>query len=106
MGRFVIVAYTAKPGKEAQLLEAVRKHIHVLRTEQLVSDHPASVMRASEGTIIEVFEWRSAEAIHKAHSNPAVAALWSEFGAVCDYTPLGQLAETQQLFAEFESVQL
>ena len=106
MGRFVIVAYTPKAGKEQQLLAAVRKHLQVLQTEQLVTDKPAYVMRAKDGTIVEVFEWRSAQAVQQAHSNPAVQALWAEFGAACDYTPLAQLAETQQMFAEFDAVQL
>ena len=106
MGRFAIVAYTPKAGKEQQLLAAVRKHFHVLQTEQFVTDKPAYVMRAGDGTIVEVFEWRSAEAVQKAHGNPAVQALWGEFGAACDYTPLAKLAETHQMFAEFDAVQL
>lgn len=106
MGRFVIVAYTPKAGKEQELLAAIRKHLQVLQTEQLVTDKPAYVMRAKDGVIVEVFEWRSAEAIQQAHKNPAVAALWAEFGAACDYTPLANLAETHQMFAEFEAVEL
>jgi hypothetical protein len=80
--------------------------LQVLRTEQLVTDKPAHVMRAGDGTIVEVFEWRSAESVQRAHSNPAVQALWAEFGATCDYTPLARLAESQQMFAEFDSVPL
>ena len=106
MGRFVIVAYAPKEGKEQQLLAAVRKHLQVLQTEQLVTDRPAYVMRATDGTILEVFEWRSAEAVQKAHGNPAVQALWAEFGAACDYVPLSKLAETHQMFAEFDAVEL
>ena len=106
MGRFAIVAYTPKAGKELALLAAVRKHLHVLKTQELVTDKPAYVMRAGDGTIIEVFEWRSAEAVNQAHSNPAVQTLWGEFGAVCDYTPLTKLAETHQMFAEFDAVEL
>jgi quinol monooxygenase YgiN len=105
MGRFVIVAYIPKPGKDQQLLAAVRKHLQVLQAEQLVTDRPAYVMRAGDGTIVEVFEWRSAEAIQQAHGNSAVQALWGEFGAACDYTPLASLTEAQQLFAEFEAVE-
>lgn len=92
MGRFVIVAYAPKAGKEEQLLAAVRKHLEVLR--------------AADGTLVEVFEWRSAEAINAAHANPAVQALWADFGAACDYVPLSKLAETHQMFAEFDAVQL
>ena len=106
MGRFAIVAYTPKAGQEEQLLAAVRKHLQVLQAEQLVTERPAYVMRAGDGTLVEVFEWRSAEAIQKAHGNPAVQALWAEFGAACDYTPLAKLAETHQMFAEFDAVDL
>jgi hypothetical protein len=106
MGRFVIVAYAPKEGKEQQLLAAVRKHLQVLQAEQLVTDKPAYVMRAADGTLVEVFEWRSAEAVQEAHGNPAVQALWADFGAACDYVPLSKLAETHQMFAEFDAVQL
>lgn len=95
MGRFVIVAYKPKPDMDQQLLAAVAKHLEV-----------AYVMRSADNTIVEVFEWRSAEAIHQAHGNPAVQALWADFGAACDYTPLANLAESQQMFAEFEPVVL
>jgi hypothetical protein len=89
-----------------QLAACVARHLNVLATEELVSERPACVMRGKDGTIVEVFEWASAEAIQKAHSNAAVGALWAEFAAVCDYVPLHTLPEAQQLFAEFESVSL
>ena len=105
MGRVVVVAYTPKPGQEAQLLAAVEKHLRVLRAEELVTDRPPYVMRAADGTVLEVFEWRSADAIRRAHGNAAVQALWAEFGAACDFTPLARLAESQQMFAEFDAIE-
>lgn len=104
MGRFVIVAYKPKPQMEERLLVAVRKHVEVLREENLVTDKPAYVMRAADGTIVEVFEWLDAAAIKAAHHNPAVQALWGEFGAACDFVPLTGLPEAQQMFAEFDAV--
>ena len=59
-------------------------------------------MQASDGTIIEVFEWRSHEAIEQAHHNPAVLALWAEFEAVCDYVPIAALPESLHPFSEFQ----
>jgi hypothetical protein len=106
MGRFVIVAYVPKPGMAEALLVVVRKHLDILRTEGLVTDRAPYVMSAADGTIVEVFEWRSPEAIVKAHTNPAVQALWAEFGAACDFRPLNGLTEFQQMFAEFETVTL
>ena len=106
MGRFVVVAYTPKPDREEQLIAAVKKHLQVLQAEGLITDKPGYVMRAGDGTIVEVFEWRSAEAIQQAHTNPAVQALWAEFGAACDYMPLAKLKEANQMFAEFDAVVL
>ena len=104
MGRVVIVAYTPKPGRESELLAVVAKHLEVLRAESLVTDRAPYVLRAADGTILEVFEWRSPEAIARAHALPAVQALWAEFGDACEYTPLATLAEAQGMFAEFEPV--
>ena len=105
MGRFVIVAYSPKSGMSDALLVLVQKHLSVLRGEGLVTDRPASIMRAADGTIVEVFEWRSAECISKAHGLPEIQAMWGEFAAACDYRPLNSLAECQQLFAEFDGVE-
>lgn len=104
MGRFVIVAYKPKQEREQALLEAVRKHLQVLQAEKLVTDRAAYVMRAADGTIIEVFEWLSPEAIERAHKSTAVQALWAEFEAACEYVPLARLPEAKAMFAEFEPV--
>jgi quinol monooxygenase YgiN len=106
MGKFVVVAYKPKADKDQQLLDAIREHLEVLRSQQLATDRPAYVMQAGDGTILEVFEWQSAEAISRAHSNPAVQALWAKFGEACDYIPLASIAECQQMFAEFNSIEM
>ncbi len=77
MGRFVIVAYKPKPGKDAELRRAVEKHLRVLRQEGLASEREAYVMAAADGTLLEVFEWRSREAIQQAHTNAADSAAGS-----------------------------
>ena len=104
MGRYVIAAYTPKPGKERDLLAAIERHQRVLRAEKLVTDAPSVLMRAADGTLLEVFEWCSAEAIAQAHANAAVQELWNAFGAACEYAPLARLPEAQRAFAEFEAV--
>jgi quinol monooxygenase YgiN len=106
MGRFVIVAYKPKPQKADRLFAVVKKHIAVLRSENLVSEKAAYVMRAADGTLVEVFEWRDPAAIEAAHKSEAVSALWGEFGEACDFVPLTSLPEAQQMFAEFDAVAL
>ena len=102
MGRFVIAAFKPKPEMQTQLAAVVEKHWRVLQTEELVTDRPRYAMQAGNGTIIEVFEWRSSEAIEQAHHNPAVLALWAEFEAVCDYVPIATLPESLHPFSEFQ----
>jgi hypothetical protein len=102
MGRFVIAAFKPKPGMQVQLAAAVEKHWRVLRAENLVTDRPRYAMQAQDGTIVEVFEWLSAEAIERAHRTPAVLALWAEFEPACEYVPLSSLGEAQHPFSEFD----
>ena len=103
-GVCVIVAYRPKPGKEKEILELVRERVPTLRKEGLVTDRVPTIMRAKDGTIIEVSEWKSREAIDAAHKNPNVLAMWNKFFAVCDCVPLKTLAETDEMFAGFEPV--
>ena len=103
-GVIVIVAYRPKPGKEEELLELVRKRVPTLRKQGLVTDRVPAIMRSRDGTIVEVSEWKSREAIDAAHKNPNVLAMWEEFGAVCDCVPLNTLPEAADMFAGFEPV--
>jgi hypothetical protein len=105
MGDMVIVGYRPKAGSEAELLALVRDHVPLLRRLGLASDRPALAMRAADGTIVEVFEWRDG-AIASAHEQPEVLAMWGRFAAVCDYVPLTELSETKERFAQFEPVDL
>jgi len=61
-------------------------------------------MEAADGTIVEVFEWASKEAIEAAHDNAVVKQMWAEYAEVCDYVPLGELPEAASLFSEFAAV--
>ncbi len=101
MERFVIAAFKPRPGQSEALLNVVEKHWRVLQSQGLVSSRPRYAMQAADGTVLEVFEWASAEAIAQAHENAAVQALWAEFEAACDYVPLASLAEAAHPFSEF-----
>jgi quinol monooxygenase YgiN len=103
-GVLVIVAYRPKPGKEKELLDLVRSRIPTLRKEGLATDRAPVIMRARDGTIIEVSEWKSHDAIDAAHKNPNVLAMWNKFFAICDCVPLNSLAEAKEMFAGFEPI--
>ena len=104
-GVVVIVAYRPKAGKDAELLELVRSRVPKLAKEGLVTDRRPVIMRGKDGTIIEVSEWKSHEAIEAAHKNENVWALWNRFFELCDCVPLNTVAETSEMFAGFEPIE-
>jgi hypothetical protein len=104
MGSISVACYKPRPGQEEALLELVRNHMRPLRSQGLVTDRSPVVMKTADGTIIEVFEWVSQEAIAGAHSNPVVLDLWKKFEAVCWYETPSNLPEFQRMFAHFEPI--
>ncbi len=102
MGVIVVVAYRPKPGMFAELLEVVRTRVPTLRGLGMATERPSVMMKAEDGTIVEVSEWTSQEAIAEAHQNPVVLEMWGRFDKVCTYEPLVNLAESNMMFANFE----
>ncbi len=105
MADIVIAAYWPKPGCEAQLLELARDHVPLLRRLGLATDRVPIIMKNKDGVIVEVFEWKPG-AIASAHENPDVLAMWQKYSEVCDYTPLKDLPEAADLFAQFEPLNI
>lgn len=99
--RIVIVGYRPFPGKEARLKELMKTHVAILREEGLASDREPILMQASDGTVIEVFGWKSKEAIDAAHFNAAVQKMWGDYAEVCEYIPIDSVKESSNLFSEF-----
>ncbi len=106
MGHLVIACYRPKPGQDAALLNCVRDHLPALRKEGLATDRPSVVLRAGDGTLLELFEWKSEEAVAAAHHNVGVQAIWSRFFALSDCVKLSDLAESAEMFPHFEPVTL
>jgi quinol monooxygenase YgiN len=104
MGSIAVACYKPKPGHEEALLELVRNHLPPLRALGLVTERASIAMRTADGTIVEVFEWVSQEAIAGAHTNPAVRDLWKRFEAVCSYETPSTLPEFQNMFAHFAPI--
>lgn len=101
MGRIVIACYRPKPGMNQKLAELARTHVEVLRKEDLATDREPIAMEAGDGTVVEVFEWKSKEAIDAAHANAEVQRLWEAYAEVSEYVPIAEVNEARQLFSEF-----
>lgn len=99
-----MVAYKPIPGKEHDLTALVSSHHARLLKLDLVTDRKPIVMQSEDGIMLEVFEWKSKEAIQAAHSHPDVLAMWKEFSEVCTYLPTNAVKEIGNMFSEFTPV--
>ncbi|MFP2927524.1 hypothetical protein ACLESO_20470 [Pyxidicoccus sp. 3LG] len=106
MGNMVIAVYRPREGRESQLLDLVREHVPALRKLGFATQRAPLVMRAKDGSLLEIFEWVSAEAVEKAHHNPEVQMLWQGFEEVAEWVSLGALEEAKTPFSHFELVEL
>lgn len=104
MERIVIVAYKPFLDKESELEKLIETHWDILNNEGLVSNRKSIIMKAKNGTIIEIFGWQSKDAMESAHSNETVQNMWAEYSKVCEYIPISEVQESQQLFSEFTPV--
>lgn len=106
MGVIVIACYRPLPGRAQELLELVRGHVPALRAQDLATVRAPIVMRAADGTLLEVFEWSSEEAIKRAHGLPVVQELWRRFADVCESIAPAQVPELASMFPHFHPVDL
>ena len=104
MERIVIVGYKPFAGKNEELKKLSRIHWKILDDLGLVSRREPIVMEAQNGTIIEVFGWKSKLAMEQAHSNPDVLEMWGKYSAICEYVPFGSVPEAENLFSEFSPI--
>jgi len=101
-GRIVVAVYKPRPGKEADLAALVRDHVPDLRAAGLVTDRAPIAAVAADGTIVEVFEWLSEEAIANAHAHPVVQEMWKKFEACCWYETPSNVADLQRMFVSLD----
>ncbi len=98
--RIVIACYRPKPGCEAELHALMHRHVPILRERGLATDREPIMGLARDGTVVEVFEWESEEAIAAAHKDPVVLEMWARYDEVSTYVPLTDIAEAGALFSE------
>lgn len=99
-------AMRAHPGKENELEQLFRAHSDTLRRNGFLTDRPALVMQAKDGTIIEFGEWKAADSAHHAHEHPEVDALWTRMAEVGEFVTLSQLEEATSQHPHFKPVTL
>jgi hypothetical protein len=102
----VFALYRPHAGKDVELKRLIAQHLPMLRRLELATERPAILVRAKDGTYIEVFEWRSEEAAKLAHEHPEVARVWEAMGQIAEFLALGSLEEAKEPFSHFEPIAL
>ena len=104
MGLISFAAFRPKPGREQELLTVIDERVALMRSLGLVTERPVVNMRAGDGTIIQVSEWASQEAIDRAHETPEVLALWRRYEECADHVMPGSLPDLADPFPCFETL--
>jgi hypothetical protein len=99
----VIAIHRPKPGMDAALREIFSIHVPTLRALGLVTSRPVTLLRAADGSYLEIFEWVEGGA-EKAHHDPQVLAIWNRFSESSDMLPLTALPAADRPFPHFTAV--
>jgi len=94
-------SYKAKSGQEEALKEVIAKHLPLLRELGLASSRNSYMAQSMDGTIIEIFEWTSMNAVNAAHQHPAVSSVWEKITLIADFVSLKDLPEAENPFPGF-----
>ena len=106
MGAEIVMAvYRPHPGHEEDMAALIDKHVPLLRAEGLATDRPTVVVRAEDGTLIEIFEWDTSDSPIAAHEIPSIQAIWGAMEEIADFVTLADVPESADRFASFTPVQ-
>ena len=100
----VFAIYKPHKNKENELKELISKHVPILKSNNLITDRKPILVQSNNGIYIEIFEWKSNDAVEEAHENPEVKKLWDEMEKVCDFTNLESIEEVREYFPQFKPI--
>ena len=104
--RIVFAVYEPREDGDATLRKLIAEHVPTLRRLKLATDRPPTLVRASNGAYVEIFEWRSDEAAERAHDHPEVTRIWAAMEKIADFKPLSSLPEAARAFSHYEPIAL
>ena len=85
-------------------MQLVKKHLPKLRELELATERNNFIAESKDGTIVEVFEWTSLNAITAAHQHPAISDIWEKITLIADFVPMTTLEEAQKPFPGFKII--
>ena len=84
----VICTYRVRVDREGEFRALLMKHWPKLRELGLVTEAPSVVYRGLDAQgrpyFLEIFDWKSADRVQRAHEHPEVMAIWEPMDALCE----------------------
>ncbi len=102
MGVISMAVYLPRPGREDELRALIRERPPIMRRLGYLTEREHLVLKAADGTLIELSEWVSSGAIDRAHKDPEVLAMWARFDEVCEYLAPAAVGGMDVAFPTFE----
>jgi hypothetical protein len=87
---------------ESALADALARHVDILREQGYATELPVLYLRAEDGTVLEIFEWRSSATVEAAHDDKRVQAIWQTLEEAAEFVPLSKLPNAEDPFPHFE----
>ena len=104
----VLAVYSVSPKNRKKLLALLpKKRRYFLKAGYVTRRAPLLLQsRKNPELFIDIFEWKSDEAVAKAHKDPKVLAIWGEMGKLCKKIGIGleKLPEAGSAFPHFDPV--
>ncbi len=69
--------YKPHTNKGNKLKKLLSNHIPILKSNKLITNREPVLVQSKNGIYIEIFEWKSNDAIEEAHENPEIQKLWN-----------------------------
>jgi hypothetical protein len=84
----VLCHYAVIAERESEFRSLLAQHWPTLRKLDLVTDEPSQIYRIVDGEgrplILEIFHWKSDDAVRMAHEHPDVQAVWEPMMPLCE----------------------
>ncbi len=78
-GNTVICTYRVRQGEQARLLRILDRHFALLRERGYATADARQTFRGRDAAgpvVVDIFTWKSPQAVERAHHDPGVRELW------------------------------
>jgi hypothetical protein len=106
MRRTFIVVYKPYKGRDQELLPAVMASYRDLQKGGYVTTQPPKLMKATNGSIVLIFDWKDENTKNTAQTDPVIQQHWMALSKLCEFEKPMNLTECQQPFSDFESIEI